>query len=304
MKKFKLIGIIVLALLVAGGVAWVAVPALAKGSTHQDAAFEALGNEAPGPGFGPGPMMMGRAGRLFVNGNVKTVTLDSAGKIQTIVITSLQGKDVTFGADGKTQYRYAPGITGVSVGNFVTIVGRRVPGANSSAGMVIVNSVNSLFVVGGQVTAKGADSFTVKMANKEYVIKIVQGAQGTKYELVTPPVLQPRHGPQGKGPARPQPQGKPQGRLNSANGASLLNRAEAFGVQLIADGKKIAPAARPTPTVTAGTFDDVKVGSMVRVRASGTADNMVATDVMILQPRPAPTPTPTPGANTPAGKGT
>ncbi|MBI4331271.1 MAG: hypothetical protein HY673_08320 [Chloroflexi bacterium] len=249
MRKLRVVGLIIMAVLVAGAGVWAAVPALARGPVPDQASLSPTGDEAPGA---PGPGPMRRMARMSVNGNVKTITLDSAGKIQTIVLTNLRGRDVTFQVNENTQYRFALGITTVSVGNFVTVFGRRQPNANPVAGMVIVNSIKSVYFITGKVTAKGADSFTVKMQDKEYVIKV---DANTKYRIITPPARQARG------------QGRPQG--------------------------------RPAPTITSGTFADVKVDLRVTVRATGTLDNLLATNVNIFlpPPPPPPTPTPTPGAS-------
>lgn len=251
-KRLKMIGIIIMALLVAGSGAWVAIPALAKHPQQEAAMLPVVADEAPG---NPAPGQMRRRGNVSVSGNVKTITVDAAGNIQTIVLSSLRGREITFQTGENTQYRFALGITRAAVGNFVTILGRRVPNANPMARMVIVNSVQSVFFLRGKVTAKGADSFTVKFADKEYILKV---DANTKYKIVTPPARQP---------------GQKRGQ-------------------------------RTPPTITNGAFTDVKVDLRVGVRATGSPENLLATNITVFQPppKPAPTPTPTPGA-TPTAKG-
>lgn len=291
-KKFMSIALALVLVVTAAGIA---IPALAKGP-YQSIPSIAPPDEAPGNGFPGSGFMSRRMPRLGATGNVKSTSLNAAGIIQTITITTLAGKDTTFQADADTQYRYAPGITRVSIGNFVSIMGQRVPDVNPIARMVIVHSEKPVFHVAGKVTAKGSDTFTVKQGDKEYTIKV---DTATKYKVITPPARQPvqrfaKPGKQqgglippgqrsfrpGKAEGRPVPPG-PQAAPQVGNGR--------FHVQLTATGKQLPPQ----PVIRDGNFGDVQVGVQVRVRATGSPGELVATDVVIFIPPPKPTPTPT-----------
>ena len=295
MKILKIVGIVALVLAVVGGSILAAAPAMAKGPSHEPTFQEPAGFEAPVPP--PGPMPRNPKANVSVSGNVKSVATGS------LVISSLAGKDVTFQTDANTQYRYALGITDVRVGYFVTIMGRRVPGANPLAKMVIVNSTTSRFFLQGAVTAKNGTSFTVKAGNKDYIINV---DSNTTYKVVTPPPPQPRPAPgaipgKPQPPQKPQPQGKPQPGV--ARGASLSGESS-FKVQLAANGPATPPAPRPTPVVTNGTFDSVKVGLRVNIQATGSATNLLALNVVVNLPpvKPA-TPTPVPPTTAPNARG-
>jgi hypothetical protein len=294
-SKKILVIVLTLALVVTGGS--VAIPALAKGRDGQlpaiDIPYDAPGGNLPGKGF-----MMRRVASQSVTGNVKSITVDATGRIQSITVTSLKGQDVTFQANGDTQYRYAPGIVKVSVGNFVTISGRRMPNANPVARMVIVHSEKPVYMIAGQVTAKGADSFTVKSGDKQQTIRV---DANTKYRVVTPPPQPPRQRqadlkPQGK-QVPPGLQGKPlapglrKGKPQSAT-------SDAF-IRLVADGTTptSTPTPKPAPVIRDGSFDDIKVGVRVIVRATGSPNDLLATNINVFVPpalKPTPTPTPTP----------
>lgn len=297
MNILKIVGIVALVLSVVGGSILAAAPAMAKGPSHEATFQEAAGFDAPLPV--PGPAQRPQMPNGPISGNVKSVAAGS------LVISNLAGKDVTFQTDANTQYRYALGITDVRIGYFVTIMGRRVPGANPLAKMIIVNSTTSRFFLQGAVTAKNGTSFTVKSGNKDYIINV---DSNTTYKVVTPPPPQPRPAP-GAIPrkpqppqVKPQPQGKP--RPGVARGASLSGESS-FKVQLVANGPTTPPAPRPTPVVTNGTFDSVKVGLRVNIQATGSATSLLALNVVVNQPpvKPVSTPTPVPPTTVPNAGG-
>jgi len=280
----KITGII-LALVLALGVGALAIPALAKGG-HQAAAIQGMdyeGQAAAFPGLGS---LMQFLGRLGVTGNVKTVAPGS------LTVTTLNGKDVTLQTNDSTQYRYAPGISGVSVGNFVSVLARRGQNANRVAWMVIVHSQNPVYFVNGKVTAIAANSFTVKSGNKEYLIT---GDANTKYQVVTLPVRAPgRHlGQMNPNPRKQGDSGGKQGQTPRGQQQSAFRTGDEYQIELVADASQ--PAAGQN--VQTGTFSDVQVGRQVSVRATGSPTSLLATEVTIfVRPTPPPTPTLTPGS--------
>ena len=137
MKRLKTLGIIIMALLVAGVAAWQFTPAVAKEAGRVAPALASAGDEGPGMGWPGRGFMMGRMANPFINGNIKSISTDSI----VVSNSNLRGKDITFQVNGDTQYRYArntaPATGNVSVGNFITIMANRVPNLGRGVPMLI-----------------------------------------------------------------------------------------------------------------------------------------------------------------------